>query len=772
MSAQRSYFPQCVILMCSITVLAILLATDVYARDINIAFIEDGLNEPVPRMSQLIVQELQPLLSTGDTLVPLYLGSQDSIPEVMNSLAQAQTDSTVEFIVATGFIGSQQIYQEARFPKPTYLLRVLDPNVTGVQVRDQVRNLQSYSTVNEMVDVFERISDLFEAKRVGILLPAAALEAQQSISTAVAAAAERAGIDAQFLVLDFERDIESQLIDLDAVILPPITTSKQASSRLLEALQRKKIPSFAVGGDSMVLNGALISDTLDEDERVLARRVALDLQLVISRKSRTQGLRKLDAKKRTTINIDTARALDFDFTLDELLTARVVQGNSRASTLGFLVALDLASNRNPALRGQFQQIQIDEESLEQARASRRPQLSAQLEQTRRGQALPEQDTLAAIALSQTLYSPSANANVDVAKLGLMSSKKTLEQKHLDTVQQTATVYFQALQTQAQFESSLRDLTLNRENLSLATQRKRSGSGTGAEIYRWQAIIANSESSLLRAYTANTTAQSQLAQLLNLRMEIPATLADVELDQPPFDLLHEGIQPYLISTGRMALLREASAKRALAQSPQLESASANIAISDTLLKSTRRSYYIPELSISAQYAQYLDSTVNAAGEELDDENDWSVALTAQLRLWDSGTRRSLLREYSAQGKLADTQMQSLQIALWANSSNAVNNLVANYRSIGLSNQAEQAALKSQQITQSAYKLGAASVTELLDTQNEYREAQDNANIARYQYLTALVDFQVLMGELPMLQPGSEQQQWLLNFKQSMLDEAAQ
>jgi len=752
--------------------LACLTHSTVHAREISIAFIEDGLGEPSPRLSELIVQELRPLLRRRDTVSPIFLGTKDTTPNARKSLAQASANPEVDFIIATGFVGSQEIYKESKFSKATYLLRVVDPDLTGTLPRDKVKNLQSYTTVNALLDVFERLSTLFQAKRVGVILPSLAQTAPRGIGGAVAAAAKQAGIDVRFIGLNFSSDVESQLHDLDAVILPPVSRSEPERSALLQALLRKKIPTYAVGGDRLVLSGALISDTLDGDARVLARRVALDLQLAISGESRTRGMRKLEAKKRTTINIDTARSIGVDFTLDEIMTARIVQGNSNGLALGFLSSIELAAERNLSLRGQSQQLQIDEESLEQARARKRPQLSAQLDHTRLGEQRPGKSTVATLGLSQTIYSPSANEAVQVAKLGLDGSRRSLEQEQLDTIQQTASAYFGALQTQAQFDNSLRDLALNRENLSLAEQRKSSGSGSGAEIYRWQAVIASSETAVLRAYTANTSAQSQLAQLLNTRMQIPTTLADVGLDQPPFDLLHQGIEPYLKSTKQAELLRKASAARALAQSPDLKSAAANVAILDTRLQALKRSYYTPELSIGAQAFAYPNGAENAFGTELGYQSDWAVGITATLPLWQGGGRRSQRRDYAAQRALADTQLQSIRIALWARTGDAVNDLVANFRAIALSSQAEEAALKSQQITQQAYKLGSASVTDLLDTQNAYREAQDNVHIARYQYLTALVDFQALMGDMPMLKPGVEQQQWLRDFKQGMLDGAVQ
>jgi outer membrane protein TolC len=734
----------------------VLSSAPAHAKQIGIAFIEDGPDSASPRISELIVQELQPLLSRGDEIVPTFYAVDRANPEVMRSLSLAMANREVDFVISTGYIASQQIYSVNRFAKPTYLLRVLDPKLTGIPERNRVRNLRSYSVQNELTGVFARLKSLFNANRVAIVLPIERAGSQRNFGTAVASAASNVGITAQFLELDHSRDLGEQFKGVDAVILPPISASVEHESRLLQTLKRQRIPSYSVGGNRLVLAGALMSDTLEADARVLARRVALDLQLAISGESRTRGFRQLEPRKRTTINLDTARALDVDFAITEILSARVVQGINGDLPLGLLSALQLGLERNLDLRGQNEQFIIDKEQLTQAQASKGPQVAAQLDYARQGKTEPTRSTFGTLSLSQSIFSASNNGAIDVANLGLAASERLLEQKRIDIIQQTASAYFAGLQSQAQLETSLRDLALNRENLVQAQQRKRSGSGAGSEIYRWRAVIAASETTVLRAYTNNTTAQRQLAQVLNTRIDVPTTLADVDLDQPPFDLLHEGLAPYLQSTRMIDLLRRASADRAIEQSPQLKSVEISASINDSRLNTLNRSYYLPEVSVAAQAFRFNINEIPGS------QNDWAIGVTAALPLWQSGARSSQRRQLTAQKALANTQVQSLKMALWANSGNAVNDLIANFRAIELSDLAERAARKSQQITQRAYKLGAASITELLDTQNEFRQAQDNANIARYQYLTAMVNFQALMGEMPMLKSGPEQQDWLSDF----------
>ena len=349
MSLERPGITHRGVFMVSVLALLCIAAGTVQAREIGIAFIEDGVNQAGTGLSTLVVQELQPLLGPGDTVVPVVLRPEGTESRISESMAWALSNRRIDYIVATGFLGSQELYQRHRFEKPTYLLRLLDPALTGAPVRDKVRGLRSYSVTNEIVEVFKRVRQLLQTERAAILLPQQGDLAQRTMGKAVTAAASQAGIEVQFLSLDYTTALAPQLPAVDTVILPPVALPEGKRDELLQALKDRKLPSYVVGGDSLVLHGALVSDTLDDDERVLARKVALDLQLAVAGEAVTMGVRSLDPRKRTTINIDTARALDVDFTLDELMTARVVQGSSGGLGLGFLSVLETAADRNLSL---------------------------------------------------------------------------------------------------------------------------------------------------------------------------------------------------------------------------------------------------------------------------------------------------------------------------------------------------------------------------------------------------------------------------------------
>ena len=731
------------------------------AREIGIGFIDDGDDGATAPLAELVIRELEPLLRGRDTVNPIRFQAGDGIrnPAQLHSLAVSDPD--VDYIVATGFLGSQEIAKQSRFGKPTYLLRVLDPTLTGAPDGSTARNVRHYTQVNLAVNVFERVRSLFGAERVGLLRPASVAGSTGELDAAIRVAAEGAGVtELVFVAPDFARDLAPQIPDIDALILPPIALPDAQLERVLLALQRKRIPSYAVGGDSMVRQGALISDTVAKDDRVLARRVALDLQLAITGQAATRGVQLLQSQKDTTINIDTARALGVDLSFDELTTARLVQRSlDQARSLEYLGALELGSELGLGLRDSRLQLAADRAALAQSRAVSGPQLAAQLSHTRRGEQLPNRDSLAVLSASQSLYSLTNNAAIATAELTVAATHIALDQATLDTVTSVSAAYFAALETQAQLASRLRDLTLNRENLNLAERRERSGSGSRADVYRWQSLIASSENAAQQAFTANLNAQSQLAELLNTRLQLPVTLADVTLDQPPFDLLHEALEPFLFSTGRAERLREATTSRALSRSLQVGSSENAIELTSVQLDAQRRGYYTPELSLSAQVSRYLDSSANTAGVTLDGESDWSASVTASLQLWDSGSRANRLRQLAAQRDQASVNLERTRTGLWRDSLVTVNDLIANFRAIAINAKAVEAAWKSLQITQESYRLGSATVTDLLDTQTTFREAEDNANIARYQYLNSLVSFQALMGEMPMLLSGTEQQQWL-------------
>ncbi|MEM7258936.1 MAG: hypothetical protein AAF404_16285, partial [Pseudomonadota bacterium] len=129
--------------LAAIAMWALLAPVQALARDIGIAFVEDPLEAGSPQLARLIVQELEPLLDDSDQLTAIFPAQGGNESQPLTQFQQALQNPSVDYIVATGFIGSQALYRQSRFTKPPYLTRVLDPQLTGGVVRDNVRNLRS-----------------------------------------------------------------------------------------------------------------------------------------------------------------------------------------------------------------------------------------------------------------------------------------------------------------------------------------------------------------------------------------------------------------------------------------------------------------------------------------------------------------------------------------------------------------------------------------------------------------------------------------------------
>ncbi|MGB0866240.1 MAG: TolC family protein [Granulosicoccaceae bacterium] len=735
------------------------------AASVRITFVQETNDSFAERMGERILEELKPLLPASTSVLSskVEIAAGQSVQGVFQSL---QKDPSIDILVSLAFGVSGAWYHESKFPKPTFLLYLLDPELLGAAPRERVRNLTWYSSRNEVRDVFARLRELFQADSVAVLTNSTPV-GFKNMGAVLRRSGREAGVELQFVSLDMTSPLEAQIPAADAVLLPPLIASEKERRELFSLLRHKRIPSYVVLGERYVSEGALVSDTQSQDMRTLARRVALDLQSRIAGEGSGRSAVWLQQRPVTTINLNTARAIGVDFTVDELLSSRIVRDQEERQQLGFMEALAIADKRSFTLASQRSQLAIDKAALASARAERKPQISANLAYTRLGEQLPTDSSQATLSLNQVIYSAAVNASVNSAQIGLNGSFKSLDNQRLQTLANTAAAYFRALSTQAQMERQERALTLNEENYKLARKRRDSGSGTGADLYRWESIIATGKSSLIEAYTDNISAQAALLSAIDLRYPLPLALGEPESTLPPFDLLNESLAPWLDSVAKIDQLREYSVQRALLNSPELASSVATVGQAEVNLKALKRAYYTPELSLVGQASKYLDTSELASGEDLDGDNDWQLGLQVNLPLWLGGARRASIDQVSGQRDQAQYQLQAQSAQLRANVIDAVNALVANRQVIAHNETAEASATRSLEITRRAYQLGSSSVTDLLDAQNTQLDAQANTRVARYNYLAALVDYQSLSGEMPMLMPGVEQRRWITEFQQQLI-----
>ncbi|MGW8321917.1 MAG: TolC family protein [Thermodesulfobacteriota bacterium] len=143
----------------------------------------------------------------------------------------------------------------------------------------------------------------------------------------------------------------------------------------------------------------------------------------------------------------------------------------------------------------------------------------------------EQTVTGTAVLSQVIYADPAWANFSIQKNLQIAREQEREAVRLDITLEAAASYLNVLRAKAVERIEKQNLNLTRSNLELAKVRRSIGISGPAEVYRWEAAIANSRQVVLRAVSRRQRAERALNRVLNRPLDELFTTEDVDLQDP-------------------------------------------------------------------------------------------------------------------------------------------------------------------------------------------------------------------------------------------------
>ncbi len=202
------------------------------------------------------------------------------------------------------------------------------------------------------------------------------------------------------------------------------------------------------------------------------------------------------------------------------------------------------------------------------------------------------------------------------------------------------------------------------------------------------------------------------------------------------------------------------ERAVNDSPQLSRLDLLLQSQQTQLTAARRSYYLPEVSLSASGGSVLSRSgvgSDLTGTGLDDES-WNIGLFGQRPLFTSGALRSRVNQAQLGFRQLERQHAALAEQIEASVRVALHRTSGSYPALELSADAAGAAVESLELVTDAYSKGAVSVTDLIDAQNAALAASLSAAEARYAYLLDLVDVLRSTSDFSLLLDAAASEVW--------------
>lgn len=757
-------------------------------KQIDVGVLLDG-DSPRDASYLALFKEEMVALTKGDFELRFPEDKQISgdwtLESVRAGFTKLQGDQDVDLVMAMGLIAGQIAGTTDPLAKPVLAPFVIDPKIQGIpftQGKSGRKNLSYIASPQVFVNDLRAFAELVEFKKAAVLVTAGFRGAVPALDQRSDAIAKELGVELVPIEVgpSGAETIRNLPQDIDAIYLGVLLRLEPGQlEEMVQAMIDRKLPSFSMVGRTEVEAGVLAGVSAGLDVERIARRAALNVQRILLGEDAGTLRVSMARKERLTINMATARAINFSPTWTVLTRAEVIR--TSRERVGREVTLQAAAkaalDANLDLLANKKEVEAGAAEVKKARAGLLPSLdltvnAAQIDKDRAaasfGNTAERQITLGG-RLSQVLFADGAWANFTINEHLQSSRVYQREALTLDVVQESADAYLNLLRAKV-FERIQRDnLDLTRSNKELAEIRVSVGAASRAEIYRWEAELAQSRSRVIEASANRNAAEIGLNRVMNRPLEEGFVTAD-DLDEPAALAPAKALFGMLQTPKAFRRYRTFMAQQGIDASPELRAIDQGIAATDRGLTSTQRSFFIPDFVLQGSLDQIL--LQDGAGSEsvelpaglagaipATDSTTWSVVLGASIPLFSGGERYADLQRVRSQLSQQQMERQSVAQRIEQRIRTTIHIAGASYANIALARQASRAAKKNLEVVRDAYARGALTYLNLLDAQNAALVADQVAANAVYDFLSDQIAVQRAVSGFTFLMPNDEYQAWI-------------
>lgn len=308
----------------------------------------------------------------------------------------------------------------------------------------------------------------------------------------------------------------------------------------------------------------------------------------------------------------------------------------------------------------------------------------------------------------------ANATDRSAEAGLVNAR-------FQVIQQTTGAYLDALANAQTVEVRATSVRRAMEQLKVSIAKLHAGSTTRSDSLRSEVNLGNARVALINAEIAQATAEAALGRLVGAAGRVAA------VDDSSYTTTRQ-----VDTTGIRA--------EALASSPQVVSADAQ---ADAARAQVRSAYaqYSPTLSLSGNYG-FNGSSQTFGSNPL--YNQKSLSLGLSWPLFNRFQREQTIATRHSNADLAEANAADAKRGVNAGVTQWLAQLAAAHTRIDITHASVLAATEDVRVVGERYRLGAATIVDLLTSQEALTQAEIDAVTARFDYLRAKAQIEALIG----------------------------
>ena len=314
------------------------------------------------------------------------------------------------------------------------------------------------------------------------------------------------------------------------------------------------------------------------------------------------------------------------------------------------------------------------------------------------------------------------AEVAGAKATREATSAASAQDTQDLVLNVTSSYYGLLAAQANLSVEKQSLKRSEDHLRLAQDRKAVGAVPLADVLRARVEVANARLAEVHAASAVEVARGALAASMGLSPDTPLAIQDAGEDVHP---------PALRDAGQA--LDEAQANR-----PEVRAAERRVEAGQAGVRAAR-SAYGPTVELDASYGR-LDSTY------FPQDKNWSAGIVLRLPVFTGFARSHALAQARAELGRSEDRRDQAALAVRQEVWNALAGLREAYNAVLAVRALTADAQESLRMAEERYRVGAGTITDLLDAETNLARAQSQQVDADFQYRVAGANLKRALGEL--------------------------
>lgn len=332
----------------------------------------------------------------------------------------------------------------------------------------------------------------------------------------------------------------------------------------------------------------------------------------------------------------------------------------------------------------------------------------------------------------TSYSASLSASYDlfdgfrnvreltVAGADLEAAEARRESQRFDVVLQTKTTFFSALRQGELLTVQQSRVRRANESLDNIRRRVQLGSATRSDSLRARLELANARQAELQARSALRAAEFALGRAIGA-------------DGPVAPAAPGGLEP-----GPLPLSDDEIYRVAVDASPDVVAAVAEERAAQASVGSARAAYF-PSLSVSSGLTWNNDIAAFSDGN-----SSWNVRFSASYPIFNRFQRSTVVDRAQAAARVSRLARSDAELRAREAADGALQTLRTAEEAIEIANEAVVVAAEDLRVVEERYRLGVATILDLITSQIAVEEAEANQVFARYDYLLARAQLESILG----------------------------